>query len=159
MTSHLIRSAAVALSCVALNASAVVAQSGKEYGKPLTLNEKTAISAILKDPKRYDGKRVQVEGVIVEVCEKRGCWIRIASDREFESIRFKVDDGIITFPMEAKGRMVTAEGVVSVKTLTREQAIEQARETAKERGAKFDPTTIKGPVTDIELTGDGARVK
>jgi hypothetical protein len=159
MNTHLVRSTAVALAFVALNASAVVAQSGKEYGKPLSLKEKTAISAILKNPKTYDGKRVQVEGLIVEVCEKRGCWIRIASDKEFESIRFKVEDGIITFPMDAKGKLIVAEGMVSVKTLTREEAVAQAREMAMERGAKFDPSSIKGPVTDIELTGDGARIK
>ena len=63
--------------------------------------------------------------------------------------------------MDARGKTVLAEGVVSVKTLTREQAIEQARMTAKERGAlaQFDPSKIKGPVTDVELTGEGARVK
>ncbi len=161
MTTTFLRSAAATVAFVATLASTATAQSGKDYGKALTLKATTPISAILKDPKTYDGKRVQVEGLIVEVCEERGCWIRIASDKEFESIRFKVEDGIITFPMEAKGKLVVAEGVVSVKQLTREQAVAQAREAAKERGtlAKFDPARVKGPVTDVQLTGDGARIK
>jgi hypothetical protein len=158
---NIIRSSVVALAVVALTASAAMAQSTKDYGKPLTLKVKTPISSILKDPKAYEGKRVQVEGTIVEVCEERGCWIRIASDKEFEAIRVKVQDGVITFPMEAKGKLALAEGVVAVTNLTREQAVEQAREMAKERGtlAKFDPSKIKGPVTDVQITGEGARVK
>lgn len=156
-----LRTSAAALLISAMTASASMAQSTKEYGKPLTLKEKTPISAILKNPRAYEGKRVQVEGTIVEVCEERGCWIRIASDKEFEAIRFKVQDGVITFPMEAKGKLALAEGVVAITNLTREQAIEQAREMARERGtlASFDPSKIKGPVTDVQITGEGARVK
>lgn len=158
---NIVRSSVVALAVAALTASASMAQSTKDYGKPLTLKVKTPISSILKDPKAYEGKRVQVEGTIVEVCEERGCWIRIASDKEFEAIRFKVQDGVITFPMEAKGKLALAEGVVAITNLTREQAVEQARAMAKERGtlAKFDPSKIKGPVTDVQITGEGARVK
>jgi hypothetical protein len=154
------RTTIIALALVALGATSAQSQV-KDYGKPLTLKEKTPISAILKNPKAYDGKRVQVEGTIVEVCEERGCWVKIASDKPFESIRFKVDDGVITFPLDAKGKLALAEGVVKVSTLTKEQAIEQAKEMHKERGtmAKFDPSKYTGPVTDVQIMGDGARVK
>lgn len=144
---------------VVAEAKAVPANA-KAYGKSLTLKETTAISAILKDPKTYEGKRVLVQGPIVEVCAERGCWIRIASEQEFEALRFKVQDGVIVFPLTAKGKTVLAEGVISIKNLTREQAIAQAREVAKERGAlaSFDPAKITGPVTDIVLNGEGARI-
>ena len=157
----ILRSSAVALAVAALTASAAMAQSTKEYGKPLTLKVTTPISAILANPKAFDGKRVQVEGAIVEVCAERGCYIMIASDKEFESIRFKVEDGVIVFPMEAKGKLALAEGVVKITTLTKEQAIEQAKEMHKERGtmAKFDPSRYTGPVTDVQIAGEGARVK
>ena len=151
--------ASAAAKVVAAEAKAVPANA-KDYGKALTLKETTAISAILKDPKTYEGKRVLVQGPIVEVCAERGCWIRIGSDKEFEALRFKVEDGVITFPLSAKGRTVLAEGVIAISHLTREQAITQAREMAKERGtlATFDPAKITGPVTDVMITGEGARV-
>lgn len=157
---NVFRASALALAFSALTAATAAAQS-KDYGKALTLSDATPISSILKDPQAYDGKRVLVEGLIIEVCEERGCWIRIASDKAFESLRFKVDDGVMTFPMDAKGKTVRAEGVVKVKSLTREQAIAQAREVAKERGTlkSFDPAKVKGPVTDVQLSGEGARVK
>ncbi|MFN8668097.1 MAG: DUF4920 domain-containing protein [Gemmatimonadaceae bacterium] len=157
---HALRVSALALAFSAITAATAFAQS-KDYGKALTLRDVTPISSILKDPKAYEGKRVLVEGLIIEVCEERGCWIRIASDKAFESLRFKVDDGVMTFPQEARGRTVQAEGVVKVRTLTREQAIAQAREVAKERGtlAAFDSAKVKGPVTDVQLSGEGARVR
>ncbi len=158
---NIIRASALALAVGAMSASLAIAQDAKAYGKPLSLKTATPISAILKNPKSFEGKRVQVEGLIVEVCEERGCWIKIASDKPFESIRFKVEDGVITFPMEARGKLVLAEGIVAVKSMTREEAVEQARYMAEERGTlkSFDPATIKGPVTDIQIMGDGARVK
>ncbi|MHB1313508.1 MAG: DUF4920 domain-containing protein [Gemmatimonadaceae bacterium] len=158
---RMLRSTILALAIGAMSASVAGAQAAKDYGKPLTLKVTTPISAILKDPKAFEGKRVQVEGLIVEVCEERGCWIKIASDKPFESIRFKVEDGVITFPLDARGKKALAEGVVSVKQLTREQAVAQAKEMAKERGTlkSFDESTIKGPVTDIQIMGEGARVK
>ncbi len=156
----MLRSSALALAFVALTATAAQSQA-KDYGKALTLKVKTPISAIIKDPHAFHGKRVQVEGTIVEVCEERGCWIKIASDKPFESIRFKVEDGVITFPLDAKGKLATVEGVVAVNMLTKEQAIEQAKEMHKERGtmAKFDPSKYTGPVMDVQINGDGARVK
>ena len=157
---QIFRASALAFAFSAITAATAVAQS-KDYGKALTLKEATPISSILKDPKAFEGKRVLVEGLIIEVCEERGCWIRIASDKAFESLRFKVDDGVMTFPQDARGKSVLAEGVVKVRSLTREQAIAQAREVAKERGtlAAFDSAKVKGPVTDVQLSGEGARVR
>lgn len=155
-----IRTALAAAALVALSTTIMQAQ-GKTYGKQLTLKEKTPISAILKDPKAYHGKRVQVEGTIVKVCEERGCWIKIANDMPFASIRFKVEDGVIVFPLDAKGKLALAEGVVKVSTLTKEQAMAQAREMHKERGtlSKFDSTKYTQSITDVQIMGEGARVR
>lgn len=153
----LLRTAAITLALAALTVTAQA--QGKSYGKPLTLKEKTPISAILKDPKAYHGKRVQVEGTIVEVCEERGCWIKIASDKPFESIRFKVEDGVIVFPLDAKGKMALAEGVVTVRTLTRAQQIAQIVEKAKERKTAPDTSKVADGAIDIQIKGEGARVQ
>ena len=52
------------------------------YGKGVTLTEATAVSAILDNPDTYLGKMVRVEGMIIEVCAKRGCWMYVAGDRQ-----------------------------------------------------------------------------
>lgn len=84
---------------------------GKLYGKQLTGSETVALSELLEHPDSYVGKTVRVEGLVVDVCKKRGCWMELAGDQEFQSIKIKVDDGVIVFPMEAKGKKAVAEGV------------------------------------------------
>jgi hypothetical protein len=84
----------------------------QQFGKPLTLKEETKISKIIADVDAYDGKLVQVSGTIVDVCAKKGCYIYIKGDERYQSIMFKVDDRVITFPESLKGREVVAEGKV-----------------------------------------------
>jgi hypothetical protein len=149
------------LSIVALCLCVVAVSFGaeKKFGKKITLKEKTKISDIIANPAKYNGKKVLVDGPIIDVCKMRGCWIKLGSDKEFETMTFKVEDGVITFPMGVKGKTALAEGVVSVKMYTVEQLIEQGKEKAKEQGEKFDPSSIKGPKAVIIINGEGAIVK
>jgi hypothetical protein len=149
----------IATAVVIILCAAVFSAAGpKKYGKALTLKETTKISAILAQPDSFNGKRVRVEGPIVAVCEMKGCWISLGSDKEFESIRFKVDDGVIVFPMDAKGMTATVEGVVDVAMLSEAEQIAQGAEMAKEMGKPFDPKTVKGPKKSIQIKGEGAEV-
>jgi hypothetical protein len=149
---------AVTAVAVVLCAAVGFAAGPKKYGKPLTLKDTTKISDILAQPDTYNGKRVKVQGPIVAVCEMKGCWISIGSDKEFETIRFKVDDGVIVFPMDAKGMTATVEGVVTVAVLSEAEQLAQGEEMAKERKTKFDPKTVKGPKTSIQIKGEAAEV-
>jgi hypothetical protein len=131
-------------------------QAGTVYGEPLTLTDTTLVSTILTDPDTHIGERVLVAGTVVEVCEKRGCWLELASDREHETLRVKVEDGVIVFPLSARGHHAVVEGVVERIDLTEEQAIEQARMHAEEQGIPFDSTAVTGPTVTYQLRGIGA---
>lgn len=135
------------------------AGDGNKYGKKLTLNEKTKVSSILENPKDYVGKKVLVEGTVVGVCEKRGCWIELASDKPYQKIKVKVNDGEIVFPLEEKGKTATVEGEVYEIKLTKEQALERAKHEAEEHGEKFDPTSVKESETYYQIKGIGAVIK
>lgn len=144
---------------LALLISTSFAGDGKKYGKDITLKEKTKVSDILANPEKYVGKKVLIEGPVVDVCDKRGCWIEIGSDKQFEKIKVKVKDGEIVFPMEEKGKDAVVEGEVYKISLTKEQALERAKEEAKEHGTKFDPSSVTGPVTFYQIKGIGAEIK
>lgn len=131
----------------------------KKYGKKISLKEKTKISTIIENPEKYDGKRILIEGKIVDVCETRGCWIKIAGEKDFQSIKFKVEDGVIIFPLDSKGKKILAEGVFSVTKLTKEELIESAKEIAKENNEQFDSTKITSGKTVIKILGEGAEIK
>jgi len=134
----------------------VSAFQGTTYGEPLTLTELTPVSAILADPAAFIGKPVLVQGMVVAVCEQKGCWMDIASDKEFEKIQIKVDDGVIVFPLTAKGKQALVEGVVEQLELTQEQAIAEAKRKAEEHGTPFDSTSVTGPQTIFRIRGKGA---
>lgn len=130
----------------------------KDFGQGVTLSEETAISAIIDKPENYVGKTVKVSGLVIDVCSKRGCWIYLAGDREFEKIRIKVTDGEIVFPMEARGKKATVEGVVESMELTREDVIKRRKHHAEETGASFDPATVTSGETVLRIRGLGASI-
>ena len=132
---------------------------GNKYGKRLNLKEKTKISAILEKPNDFVGKKVLVEGTVIGVCEKRGCWIELASDKPYQKIKVKVNDGEIVFPMEELGKSAVVEGQVYEIKMTKEQAIERAKHEAEEHGKEFDPNSVSGPTTYYQIKGLGAVIK
>jgi len=126
-----------------------------KLGKPLTIKEPLPIAAVLAKPADYVGKTVQVKGKITEVCQMMGCWLDLTND-EGQKVRIKVNDGEIEFPKDAAGKMAVAEGQFNKLELTREQAAARAQEEAKEKGKKFDPASVRGPVTIYQIQGAGA---
>ena len=133
--------------------------AGTLYGDPLTLSEATNVADILADPESFVGERVLVEGTVVDVCDKRGCWLEIASTSDFEKLRVKVEDGVIVFPMSAKGLQARVEGVVEKLEYTLEEALERAQHQAEEHGTEFDPSTVTGPETIYQIRGLGAVIE
>jgi hypothetical protein len=134
------------------------AGEGKTYGKKITVRDVTPIADILANPDKYEGKQVLVEGQVGDVCKKMGCWMVLKAEGKADSIRIKVKDGEIVFPQEARGKMARAQGVVSVRTMTREQLIAQGEHMAEEQGITFDPSTVTGPKKVVQINGEGAVV-
>ena len=133
----------------------LLSAADKKLGKPLTVKEPMPLATLLAHPGEYVGKTVQVKGKIVEVCQMMGCWIDLTND-EGQKIHVKVNDGEIEFPKDGAGKMAVAEGTFTKSELTKEQATARAKEEAEEKGAKFDPASVKGPVTVYEIQGTGA---
>jgi len=129
------------------------------YGKGITLSEETLLSTIMEAPEKYEGEQVLLSGTIVEVCPKRGCWVDLSGDKEFEKIQVKVKDGEIVFPLSAKGSEALVEGVIEKLELTKDQAMRYQAHHAEEKGIEFDSTSVTGPLTIWRLRGLGAEIK
>jgi len=130
----------------------------KDFGQGVTLSADTAISSIIDTPADYVGKKVKVSGLVIDVCSTRGCWIYLAGDRDFEKIRIKVTDGEIVFPMEARGKVATVEGVVESMVLSREEVIKRRKHHAEEKGIAFDPASVTSGETVLRIRGLGASI-
>ncbi len=102
-------------------------------GTGVSLKDTTPIKALVDRPADFVGKTVRIDGVATAVCEHMGCWMAVASveDPTGPTVRLKVEDGVIVFPVSAKGKPVSAEGVFELVDAKNPEAKEAAGEHAK----------------------------
>lgn len=146
----------LAIACKPAATPAASEAATKSYGEPLTLSDTTTVSAVLASAEGMVGQKVLVAGTVVDVCQERGCWLALGSTEGGATLRVKVEDGVIIFPMSARGHHAVVEGVVEKIDLTAAQAREQAMKHAKEKGEPFDSTATITARTSYQLRGIGA---
>lgn len=140
-------------------AAVPVVCGGETYGSGVNAAESTPISRILADPDAYVGKTVRIEGKVLDVCPMKGCWMELAGEDGRQSLKVKVDDGVIVFPVTAKGRLAVAEGTVEAIPMTKERYVAWLQHLAEERGETFDASSVgDGPFRILQLKGTGARI-
>jgi hypothetical protein len=135
------------------------APKGTTYGAGVAGDAQVVtVDELLANPKAYEGKTVRVEGMVTDVCPKRGCWMDLAGSKPGQKLRFKVTDGEMTFPMEAKGARAVTQGTVAIQVMTLEESRAYAEYQAKEYGATIDPASITEPTVSVRVDGTGAVV-
>ena len=112
------------------------------YGEALSDGLVYDVKELLSEPDKNIGGSVLINGVISEVCPMRGCWIQVKDNNSKQSIRVKVADGAIVFPLSSKGKNVVAEGQFSKLVLSEEQAKNWKVHLAAEKGIELDTTKI-----------------
>lgn len=116
--------------------SAAFSPEETKLGAGVTLKEATPIKALIDRPQEFVGKTVRIDGVATAVCSHMGCWMAVAPEAADTSatVRLKVEDGVIVFPVSAKGKKVSAEGVfepVGDDAESQEAAAEHGKHDAK----------------------------
>jgi hypothetical protein len=132
----------------------LTAQEGKTYGAGVKLESATPIEKLLTNSKDFVGKTVRIDGVVTAVCDKMGCWMDLRDEKtdptRAQTLRLKVEDGgPIAFPVSAKGKKASAEGVF--EAVSGEMAKEYAAD-AKEAKTGSDMKT-DAPRFQIKTTG------
>lgn len=128
------------------------------FGKAINTEVTIKISTILATPKNYLNNDVTIEGTIIGVCSRRGCWMELASDAKFEKIRIKVRDGEMVFPMHAKGRKALVTGMLKEIVLSLDQKKNYKTYLAKRDGKPIDIKKITSPMTIYQLSPAGVKV-
>ncbi|HEX8636548.1 MAG TPA: DUF4920 domain-containing protein [Pyrinomonadaceae bacterium] len=116
--------------------------------------KKVSLAKVLTAPAKYAGKTVRVEGVIVRSCKMEGCWMELAPDANAKSVRVKMKDHGFFIPLDSAGARAVAEGVFSVKTLSKAEV----EHLMNEDGAKFDNINKDGTVTEISFEAIGVEL-
>lgn len=149
------------LAALIVAAACLPALAGGEIklGQPLTLKEARSVSQVLAAPAALVGKTVQVKGQVTEVCQMMGCWMALTEPGSTKVLRVKVNDGDLVFPKDSVGKSATAEGTLAKITLTKAQAIAQAKHEAEEQGRPFNPASVKSGAVLYQLKGAGAVIE
>jgi hypothetical protein len=151
----MMRAATGILAVIGLAATMTVsAAEGQTLGAGVKIKEATPIEKLLTSSKDYVGKTVRIDGVVTAVCDKMGCWMDLrdekADAKTGKTLRLKVEDGgPIKFPLAAKGKKASAEGVF--EPVSGEMAKEYAAD-AKEAKAGSEMKTL-APAFQIKATG------
>ena len=112
------------------------------YGQTVSKTNQLSIHELISSATKYLGKNVVVNAQIDDVCPMRGCWMNIFDEKTSTSLRVKVTDGDIVFPLSGIGRDVVAEGVFTKLNLTEDQAKNWKVHLAEEKGLKLNPDSI-----------------
>jgi len=129
--------------------------SGKiKRGAAIGTAKRVSLMKAMKNPAKYGSKPILVEGVIVRSCKMEGCWMELAPSKDAKAVRIKMKDHAFFVPLDAAGLKAKVEGVMSVKTLSKEEV----KHLMDEDGAKFDKINADGTVTEISFEATGVEL-
>ena len=110
---------AILTTCVALSMP-MPAGAGNEaepvagkYGAPVTVKKAVSVAKVQKDPARFEGKTLRLEGVVKAVCQGAGCWVEIEDSKGASFIAKSLDESVL-LPKDCKGSRIVVQGVMTM---------------------------------------------
>lgn len=124
------------------------------FGDPLTKKAPLTLAEIVKDPKKWDKKKIVVQGKVERVCENKGCWLTLKAGTT-PPVRTFFKDGGFLVPKTILGKTVLAEGFL----VDKEVSESTAKHLLEDQGApKSEIDKIKGPQQEIQFIADGVLI-
>lgn len=143
---------------LSLGYSSLVTAKELSFGESVEQKAIIPISQLMATPDQYVDKSVTIEGLVVSVCKKRGCWMTIASDKKYQKLRIKVRDGDMVFPLSAKGRKALATGKFTKIEFSMDETIDYYKRNAKHDGKEFDPASVTKPYVYYQVVPVGVKI-
>lgn len=123
-------------------------------GAPLGESPAVKFADVLKEPQKYAGKQVMIDGVVERVCKAEGCWMQIAPKAGAqESVRVTFDHKF-SVPKDADKLQFRAEGTFRVKVLSKEEV----EHLVKDDGAKIK-TNPDGTANEVSFLATGVELR
>lgn len=109
------------------------------------------LAVAVKSP---DAKKiVRIEAKVVEVCQRKGCWMVLTDGSTTMRVMFK--DYAFFMPKDITGKTVIAEGIVEEEVLTEENARHYAEDAGK---SQSEIEKIKGDTKIVSMTAQSVFV-
>ena len=126
--------------------------SGVPYGESFEVPSTPlpTVGTVMADTSLH-GIDVILTGTILDVCQKKGCWIVVSDGTSQMRVTFR--DYSFFLPTDSFNRTVIIRGVVTVETIDEETAKHYAEESKGE-----DPDAIDGPQRVVTMVAGGVLV-
>jgi hypothetical protein len=128
---------------------AMVIKRGNKIGRKSPV---VALDDIVKDPEKYENKKIILEGTVKAVCQKKGCWMELVTAPDQAGVRVTFKDYGFFVPKDAAGLKVRAEGKIKLTTLSKEDA-----DHYEEEGANL-VRNADGTVSEIGFVAYGVEL-
>ena len=140
-----------------------VAPMMTSFGTPVVGEslQRVELARVLEDPQQFTGRPIEIRGEVVEVCQRRGCWLRMAPTGSGETdgvfVKFTCPiEGERLIPMAALGQPILVEGTLIVETISEAER----RHYASDAGAtSAEIDKIVGSTTQVRITSGAAHVE
>jgi hypothetical protein len=122
-----------------------------------SIDSKGALTAKKLPKKLNDEESVEltVKGKVVEVCQKKGCWMTIDLGKG-ETMRVKFKDYGFFVPKDAAGKTAIMQGVASREEVT----VDELRHLAEDAGnTKEEVAAIVEPRQELTFVAEGVIIK
>ncbi|WP_138089570.1 DUF4920 domain-containing protein [Sphingobacterium daejeonense] len=131
------------------------AKAGVTYGKKVDKKGAISVKQLEKALEGKDSFNGKVEGEVVQVCTKKGCFLTLKREADKEPIMVRFTDYGYFVPQDLIGKTVVLEGKAKVKETTVEWQKHYAEDMGK---SKEEIAKINKPRKDISLVADGVLV-
>ncbi len=131
------------------------AKPGDFYGEKVNPEGALALADVVSKVKGgSDFAEVKIAAKVKDVCEKKGCWLKLELPAG-EEVMVKMKDYGFFLPLAAKGKKVIIDGEAKMKT-TSVAELKHYAEDAKKSQAEID--AIKEPQKEVRITAKGIMI-
>ena len=127
--------------------------TSNHFGEKINADNAISYDNLLDKMEKIDSLDAKVTGKVTEVCQKKGCWISIASDTKGKQEMFvKFKDYGFFMPKDISGRKVVMDGY-AFKTTT---SVEELQHYAEDAGkSKEEIAAITEPEEELQFLASG----
>jgi hypothetical protein len=129
--------------------------AAKPYGEALPAGPGDDLGRVLADPSAYADLDITVEGVVRQVCQRRGCWLELAtsSDEAAPGCRVTSRGHAFFVPTDSAGSRARVRGRAEVEIIPAAQVAHMEAE-----GGSFARKQPDGSARELRIVASGVEL-
>lgn len=131
------------------------AKPGVQYGEPITPTQAISVAELDKKLQTDSVFNGQITGEVIQVCQKKGCFIHLKRSGDQDPIMVKFKDYGFFMPQDIVGKTIVLQGQAKLE----ETSVDRLRHYAEDEGKSAEEIAqITEPKVDINILAEGVIV-